>query len=268
MTMERSDFQRLIYTMNRVPHGQLWNRRPGLEYWLVPHALSQGVGTHTEGVFAATNNGWLNTGTVIGVAGAAADFPLAAEYKFYSSVAAEMAGDRGTPSHFALDTAGDVLNSPAVFGDPQGLWIAMQCAGRDEFPSRLMFDSIAAFTAANNETGSGLGWAEDGGAVNVANDQAGAFFIDGTDFRFRNDTATSGALLTADTNTHHFRAIINRITQLIEVYIDDMFTMKGSIAIKLDEFPVSFGAGVLVTTGANFIRLGPTRIRYAWSDMI
>ena len=265
--MERADFQRVMYGLHSVKIAQDWNRTPGLEYWLQPGLVSQGVGTFSGGLMAVTSNGWVNTGTVIGVAGSGADFPAAAEFKWYSSVAANQASDRGTPNHFAIDTAADLLNSPAIFGDPTHMEQAAWLAERDELPSKLVFDSMSAFDAANNETASGLGFVEDGGAASVANDHLACFFIDGTSFRLRNDTATSAALMAADTLFHHFRVVIDRINQLAYAYIDNMATALGSIAIKADEFPCSFGAGVLTATGANFIKLGPTRIRYAWGDM-
>ena len=105
---------------------------------------------------------------------------------------------------------------------------------------------------------------EDAGAASVAADHLACFFIDGTDFKLRSGAATSAALKTKDTSFHRFRVVIDRIQQLAYAYIDDMQTAKGSIAIEADEFPASFGAGVLVTTGTNFIKLGPSRVRYSW----
>jgi len=248
-----------MYALNSIQPGQDWNKKVGLEYWLVPALVSQGVGTFSGGVFAVTNNGWVNTGTIVGVAGSAADFPLAAEYTW------ALASDLGAPNVFAIDTAGDLLNSPALFGDPTHMAIAAEKAGMADLPDFLIFDSWSQFAVvSNNETASGLGFVEDGGAASVANDHLACFFSDGTNFKLRSGGATSSALMTADTSFHRFRVAIDRINQLAYAYVDDMQTSLGSIAIETDEFPCSFGAGVLASTGANFINLGPSRVKYSW----
>lgn len=268
MALHQKEFQRLAYMLNCVQPAQDWNRKIGIEYWMVPALLSQGVGAFSGGVLGSTSNGWVNTGTILGVAGSAADFPAAAEIAWYSSNSAQQAADRGTPAHFAIDTAGDLLNSPALFGDPTHMAIAAEKIGMEELPAFIILDTWSAFTdVANNETASGLGFVEDGGAASVANDHFACFFSDGTNFKLRSGAATSSALATADTNFHRFRIIIDRIDQLAKAWIDNVKTAPlGSIAIEADELPVSVGAGVLASTGANFIKFGPTRVRYAWSQ--
>ena len=255
------DFQRLMYAQYSVREAQNWVRQPGLEYWLQPGALSQGVGAFSGGVLGATSNGWVNTGTILGVAGSAADFGSTA--------------DKGTPNHFAIDTAGDLLNSPALFGDYHHMAIAAALAGIEntkgepEMPRFLIYDTWGtSFDAGANETASGHGFVEDGGSAAVANDHLAAFFCDGTSFKLRNDTATSAALMAKDTNPHRWRVVIDNINALAYAYIDDMSTALGSIAIKADEFPASVGAGVLASTGTNFIKWGPVRVRYAWDGWV
>lgn len=264
--LETQELRNIMYGLHSCKVGQRWNRTPALEYWLQPSLVSQGVGTFPDGVFAVTNNGWVNTGTILGVAGSAADFPLAAEHLWYSTVAAQMGSDRGAPNVFAIDTAGDLLNSPALFGDPTHMGIIAEMIGMTDLPTRLVFDSWSQFavivTASDT---SGLGFVEDGGAASVANDQLACFVSDGTNFKLRSGAATSSALMTADTLFHRFRVVIDRANQLCYAYIDNMATALGSIAIEGDEFPCSFGAGILTGTGANFINLGPTRVRYEFN---
>lgn len=259
MALETDEFRTLMYAIHSVKGGQEWNRKIGLEYWLQPALVSQGVGTFSDGLFAVTNNGWVNTGTIVGVAGSAADFPAAAENTW------ALASDKGAPNVFAIDTAGDLLNSPALFGDPTHMAIVSELIGVKDLPNRLTFDSWSQFAVVITASDtSGLGFVEDGGAASVANDQLACFVSDGTNFKLRSGAATSAALMAADTLFHRFRVVIDRINQLAYAYIDDMQTAKGSIAIEADEFPCSFGAGILAATGANFINLGPTRVRYAW----
>ena len=262
--MERAEILAL-YQRNRVMHAHNWNRQIGLEYWLVPSLAAMGIGTFSDGILAVGNNGWVNTGTVIGVAGSGADFPAAAEHLYYSTVTAEMASDFGTPAHFAIDTAADLLNSPALFGDPTHMAIAAELAGMGDLPSKLIYDSWSRFAVVVTASDtSGHGFVEAGGAASVAADAMAVFVSDGTNFKLRSGAATSAALMTADTSPHRFRVVIDRIQQLQYAYIDDMQTAKGSIALQADLFPVSVGAGCLTGTGANFVQWGPTRVRYAW----
>lgn len=250
----------MAYWLNSCRIAQDWNRVIALEYWLQPALAAMGIGTFSSGLFAVASNGWVNTGTIIGVAGSGADFPLATEYTY------DLASDKGTHAHFAIDTAGDLLNSPALFGDPTHMAAVAELAGMDRLPDFVILDTWSTFAVvSNNETASGLGFVEAGGAASVANDHLACFFSDGTNFKLRSGAATSAALMTADTNPHRFRVVLNRLTQLAEAYIDDMASQLGSIALEKDLFPCSFGGGVLASTGANFIHIGPTRVRYSWT---
>lgn len=265
---DKHAYVNLLYSMNSIQPAQQWNKRLGLEYWLVPGLVSQGIGTFSDGILLVTNNGWVLAGTPLGVAGSAADFPAAAETLWYSSVAAQMASDRGAPTVFAIDTAADHLTSPAIFGDPTHMAVAAEKAGMATLPDVLVFDSwsqFAVIVTASDTTG--LGFVEDGGIASVAADALAMYVSDGTSFKLRSGAATSAALMTADTLFHRFRVVIDRINQLCYAFIDNMQTSLGSIAIEADEFPCSFGAGCLTGTGANFVNLGPSRVRYGWNGL-
>lgn len=255
MSLSQLDYQNLMYAMRSVPNAQLWTRQPGLEYWMQPGTLAQGVGTHSDGVLALTNNGWVNTGTILGVAGSGADLLTSS--------------DKGTPTAFAIDTAADLLNSPALFGDYNHGIQAAALAGRLDLPTQLIYDSWSQFavivTASDT---SGHGFVEAGGAASVAADALAVFVSDGTSFKLRSGAATSAALMAADTLIHRFRVVLDVINQLAYAFIDDMATALGSIALETDLFPCSVGAGVLTGTGANFINWGPTRVRYAWNGWV
>lgn len=257
------EYRELIYGLHSCKLPTQWNRTVALEYWLQPSLAAMGVGTFSDGLFAVTSNGWVNTGTVLGVAGTGADFPLAAHNTYAVSQAS---GDLGTPAHFAIDTAGDLLNSPALFGDPTHMAIAAELAGMNDLPTRIIYDSWTRFAVViTTSDTSGHGFVEAGGAASVANDAFAIFYSDGTNFLLRSAAATSAALMAADTNPHRFRIVIDRINQLIYAYIDNMATALGSIALQNDLSPVSVGAGSLASTGANFVQWGPTRVRYAWA---
>ncbi len=261
------EFRQLMYSLHSCKIATRWNRTPALEYWMVPSLAAMGIGTFSDGLMAVASNGWVNTGTVVGVAGTGADFPAAAEQYYYSTVTAEMASDYGTPAHFALDTSGDLLNSPALFGDPTHMAMASELAGMRALPNRIIMDTWSRFAVViTTSDTSGFGFVEAAGAASVANDAMGIIYSDGTNFLLRSAAATSAALMAADTTAHRFRLVIDRVNQLIYAYIDNMATSKGSIAIQADLFPVSVGAGCLASTGANFPQWGPTRVRYAWAD--
>lgn len=254
------EYRQMMYGLYSVKDAQHWNKQIGLEYWMQPALVSQGIGTFSDGLFVVTNNGWVNTGTIIGVANSGADF---------GSVADKGAG----VTAFAIDTAADLLNSPAIFGDWGHMAAVAELAGmagptvtQSDLPTKLIYDSWSNFqvilTASDT---SGHGFVEGGGAASVANDALAIIVSDGTSFRLRSGAATSSALMVADTNPHHFRIIIDYATQLCYAFIDNMSTPLGSIALETDLFPCSVGAGVLASTGANFINWGPTRVRYSWN---
>ena len=255
--LEQGEYRELMYALRSCKIAQQWNRMIALEYWMQPALVSQGVGTHTDGLMAVTNNGWVNTGTILGVANSGADFLSSADKGDASAVG---------PTAFAIDTAADLLNSPALFGDwAHGAAVA-ESAGMKDLPTKLIYDSWTRFqvvvTASDT---SGHGFVEAGGAASVAADALAIFVSDGTSFKLRSGAATSAALMVADTSEHRWRIVLDVVNQLAYAYIDDMATSLGSIALETDLFPCSVGAGVLTGTGANFINWGPTRVRYAWA---
>lgn len=254
------DFQTLLYAANRVRKGQDWAFETGLEYWVSANLMAQGVGVVSGGLMGVTNNGWVNTGTVVGVAGSLADFMVAA--------------DPGTGGYFNIDTAADLLNSPALFGSYDHAAAVCALIGREnskgepDLPRFLIYDNWGTSFAANNaETGSGHGFVEGAGAASVANDHLACFTSTTTHFKLRSGAATTGNLMAADTARHRWRVKIDLINALAYAYIDDMSTALGSIAIEADLFPCSVGAGV-VSGGANFILWGPSRVRYAWDGWV
>lgn len=243
-----------MYALNSCKIAQDWNKTIAAEYWMMPALVSQGIGTFSGGLFAVSNNGWVNTGTIIGVANSGADFLTAADQGAQAANA------------FAIDTAADLLNSPALFGDwGHGAAVSAKM-GMADLPTKLVYDSWSNFAVVITASDtSGHGFVEGGGAASVAADALAIFVSDGTSFKLRSGAATSAALMAADTLPHRFRIIIDRTAQLCYAYIDDMATSLGSIALETDLFPCSVGAGVLTGTGANFINWGPTRVRYSWA---
>lgn len=243
------DFMLAMYGLHSVKTAQEWSSKVGLEYWahFGPEAIGVSGDAHELGDY-----GWAITGTLADVTGSGADL-LDPD-------------DKGTPGGINIDTAGDALDSPSVFGDWQHGALVAELVGMRDLPTLLVCDWWGRFAANADEDASGVGFVEDGGTGAVANDHLAAISIDGTNFQLRSDTAAV-ALAAMDTSQHHFRIKLDQATGLAYGYIDDMDESLGSIALKTDEFPAKFGAGVLATTGTNFPVISAVRVRYGWNHL-
>lgn len=251
------DFQRLMYATYSVRDPRMWAQMPGLEFWVSAHA--QILGATTEGN-DIDKFGWTDTGPPLISNGSGADF-------------LDVDG-KGTPSGIELDTADDIFASPAIFGDYRHGVMAAELAGRiaangtPELPHFLIVDQWLTFQANNDETATGVGLIEDGGAADVANDHMATIAVDGADFILRSGAATSSGLAAADTSWHHFRLKVDRRTSLVYAYVDDMATVAGSIAIQANEWPAKYGGGTLTSSGANDPFIHMARLRYAWDGWV
>ncbi len=249
------EYLEIMYGLHSCKRARDWGETIALEYWF--HATTDFYGATTEGN-DLTAFGWTVTGSPPYIVGSGADF-LSAD-------------DKGTTGGVHLDTADDILQSPVIFGSyAHGAAVAnligrISGNGTPDLPRFLIADFYGRYSANNAETATTIGgFIEDGGAADVANDHLAAIVTDGTNFVLRSGAATSSAIVVDDTNPHHFKIVIDRINALAYGYVDDMSPGAGkSIAIEADEFPVSFGAGVLTSTGANDPVLNWARIRYAW----
>ena len=149
----------------------------------------------------------------------------------------------GTTGGFNFDAAGDLLDSPSIFGDYVHGLMAGQILGH--FPTSLNMECYARFAANNNETASGFGFIQDGGSPPTAADALAFIHTDGTDFALRSSGATDTGD-TDDTTAHQFKITLSGTTA--EWFIDG--TSQGTIALLEDQFPVSWGAST-VSGGAN-----------------
>lgn len=255
MTMlTAQDYQTFLYGLHSCKRARDWSEAIALEYWF--NATTDWFGATTEGNHLPAF-GWTITGAPPYVVGSGADFVDADD-------------DKGTTGGVHLDTAEDVVASPVIFGDYAHMAAVCELIGRvsgdgtPDLPRFLIADFFARFSANAAETGTGIGFTEDGGSPAVANDHLAVIFTDGTSWKLRSGAATSSAIATDDTSPHHFRIVLDRINELAYGYVGDMNRSAGqSIAIENDEFPVKFGAGV-VAAGTNDPVLAWARVRYAW----
>lgn len=223
------------------PH--LWAAKPGTDYWLLGgHADIVTSPAAATVVGALEGWGWTTTALSL-TTGSGADFLSSS--------------DKGIHTGISIGLASDLLQSPVIFGDYAHGLAAAQFLGY--MPTALVLDVYATFTVvATTSDTTGFGFVEDGGSAIVANDQLAYITSDGTNFLLRNDTVSDASIAVADTNPHLFR--IKVTSSNVEWFIDDV--SQGTIALKADEWPVSFGAGALATTGANFFHIGWVHIWY------
>ena len=254
MTMlTQREYHDIIYGLHSCKRAYDWNVVPALEYWF--HAGEDVLGVTTEGNLL-TAAGWTVTGTIAVVEGSGADFMTSS--------------DKGTPNSLSTDTASDIVQSPTIFGDyVHGLQVCtlinrVSRSGAPDLPRFLELLVYFAFDANNNETGSGVGFVEDGGSPAVANDHMAAFFVDGTSFRIRSGAATSGIIAAMDTSYHLGRILVDNVNALAYGWLDDFSVAPVSVAIQDDEWPVSFGYGT-VAAGANDPKVNFARVRYGWN---
>ena len=215
----------------------LWAEVPGTDFWLQPggsYFAASGVGN------SLADFGWTTTAlALVAAATAGADFISSA--------------DVGVPPHIVTDATGDLLQSPAVFGDYYHAYGASAFLGF--VPTSLNVEVVAAFSVNSaNETTSGFGLVEAGGTPATANDHMAYIFTDASNFTLRSGAA-SDAGATDDAAWHLWKIVVT--SSNVEWFIDG--TSQGTIALQADLWPVSFAAHSLTT---NRLLLGQVHIWY------
>jgi len=216
---------------------------PGTDFWLLGGGADHVTASGATNLSGLDSFGWTTT-ALSATTGSAADFLSSS--------------DKGVHTGISIGAASDRLQSPVIFGDYAHGLQAAQFLGY--YPTQLNLEVYATFTVINTASDTtGFGFVEDGGSAIVGNDQIAYITSDGTNFLLRNDTVSDTSIAVADTNAHLFRIKITAGGS-IEWFIDDV--SQGTIALKADEWPASFGAGALATTGANFFHLHHAHIWY------
>jgi hypothetical protein len=207
-----------------------WNRAGGTDYWLVfgTEALTSAAGR------LLSDQGWTGVvATFTETAGSAADFISTS--------------DRGAPAHLLTNGSGDILQSPAVFGDYGHAQIAAAILGYQ--PTRLVCEFYAAMTVHTaNETRSGWGLIVAGGAAGTDADRLAWISTDATNFNI-SSSADSDAGALDDALWTMFKIVVSNAvaagTDMVEWFING--TSQGTMDLLTDVFPCSFGMAALTT---------------------
>ena len=200
-----------------------WNRSGGTDYWAF---FGLEVTTAAAGSSALlTDSGWVLT-SLAETAGTGADF-LAT-------------GDRANPAHVLTNADLDAMQSPPIFGDYGHAQLAASILGYQ--PTKFIVEFYGAMTVHTaNETISGWGLLEAGGAGANAADHMAFICTDGTNFTLRS-AADSDLGAADDALWHVFRIEFSNSvaagTDMVTWYIDG--TSQGTMDLQVDLFPVSF----------------------------
>ena len=142
-----------------------WNRSAGTDYWAFfgPEAITAAAGSSA----LLTDSGWVIT-SIIDTAGTGADL-LAT-------------GDRSNPAHALTNAAGDLIQSPSIFGDYGHAQMAASILGYQ--PTKLGVEFYGAMTthAVDELTRAGWGVVEAGGTIGTAADRMAFIGTDATNF--------------------------------------------------------------------------------------
>ncbi len=219
-----------------------WAAESGSDFFFEPDAAQlAGAGNST----ALSDRGWTTTGLAFVAASLDADFLSEA--------------DPGVPAHYEGLSAGDLIQSPAIFGDFQHAHQAGHHLGFDA--STLTFEAFARFSVTSaDEEETCLGFCDATGSIIVISDAIAVIRTDGTNFILRS-TADSSTGALDDEDLHLFRIVVSggSATDAIEWFIDG--TSQGTIDRLPDVWPAAVGVGNLAA-GTNRIQIGQFSVFY------
>ena len=232
----------VTFDRHEVPNADQWDESSGSDFFFEPDA-AQIAGT--GGAEDLSDRGWIITG-------------LAGQY--VSGVSADFLvdGTPGVPSHYVTTAASDRLQSPDLFGNATHGRQAAHHLGHA--PTTLTAEFEATFSVeSNNETATGLGFADAGGSGIVATDAIAMIVSNGTNFVCRS-SADSDVGAAADTSIHLWRVVLSKgTTDAIEWFIDG--TSQGTLNLRTGVFPCSWGGGVQ-SGGSNRLLIGNSSVFY------
>lgn len=266
----------LPVTRVHVTEGFRWGQAAGTDYWLnwnsgfdLAAAASTAIGEQLA------ENGWVCT-SLVNTAGSGADaagglFTKATTPGPKSGNFGGSYGDAGIPNHMLTNASGDLLASPAIFGDAVHTEQAAILAGKSTLPRYLIADFWASMSVASAaEVRSSFGFFEDGATdTTVEADQYAVIQSGGTgaNFLLAGNAATMaqlGSVASISTGWHKWKIVLQfngASGPNVYAYMDGALQNTTPGVGASDEFPLRFGMGALTT---NRPLLGAVHIYYDW----
>jgi hypothetical protein len=206
-----------------VNRPQDWGSAAGTDFWAVFGDLTL-VPTDSSDLDLY---GWVEAGTWVHLAGSAADLLSSA--------------DVGTTGGAHIDTAGDAIRSPFIFGDYAHARMVEGILGYT--PTELNMECYARFNAdPGDDEDTGFGFVEAGAATPFVKAGLMAFITsDGTNFSLESGAAAAAGDDADDTAAHLWR--IQFTSSAINWYVDGTL-QTNTLALQTDLFPVAWGASV------------------------
>jgi len=258
-------------TRLHVPRGSDWGQTVGTDYWLAFNPAVDLMATATAGTIVdeLVDGGW-TASSMVNTAGSGGDFaggaftPSTTKGPHPSPFDGSY-GDAGTPNHALTNGSGDILISPAVFGDAAHMEAAAIIAGKSIRPRYLIADFWAAFTVASaDEVTSAIGFFEDGATASTEADQYAVIYSDGVNFKLAGNAATLDTGPLISTTWHKWKIALEfngSSAPKIYWFVDGASQNTTAASGISDEFPLKFGMHSLTT---NRQGLGLTHIYYDW----
>lgn len=260
-------------TRVHITKGAEWGHSAGTDYWLNMNPgfdifAAAATGTGDE----LAENGWTST-SLVNTAGAGADFrgstftPVAsAGGKFGNRGINGTFVDMTAPNHVLTNATGDLLASPAIFGDAAHMWQAARLAGMSKLPDLLIAEWFGAFTVASaDETQSAVGFFEDGATVSVEADQYAVVRSNGVNFLLQGNASTmvTGPVIATTWGLWKIVLQFNGTTgpNVYAYFNGSIFSTTAGVGAQ-DEFPLKFGLHSLTT---NRSAMGLLHIFYDWT---
>lgn len=216
---------------------KLWGSNAGTDFWWNCNNADQAAAGSDDLV----GHGWISTGGVY-LAGSLADFGSSA--------------DVGTTGGYHMDTAGDTVASPQIFGDYLHMRMVQGILGY--LPTTLTAEFYMRLSANNDEQASGVGFWEAGSTSAFAKgDTLAVIGSGGTNFELHS-ALTEDAGSTDDQNAHLFQIVCGG--GVAAWYIDG--TSQGSVNLQVDLWPAMFGVNTQAG-GSNDPVLNWAHVYYA-----
>lgn len=200
---------------------QDWGSAWATDFWMYCHDGDLVAGGGDD----LANHGWISSGGVY-LANTGADF-----------LSGSPAGDIGTIGGYHMDTAGDTLASPEIFGDYMHQLVFEEIMGYS--PTKLNAEFYMRFSAdGTDEQATGVGFWESGATSAFAVGDAMAVIAQGgTNFELHSGAPAEDSGSADNTTLHLWKIQCTGTTA--EWWIDG--TSQGTIALQDDLWPCAFG---------------------------